>query len=162
LVSTATARLVHGEVRLESCPSIPRLRPTESGPVYQVLGPGPSHAPLLTDGERPRNRFVGRALELATLRALLAQFAARQGQVVSSVGCPGMGKARLLKAVWQELGDTRGTHREGPCVSSDQATPYGPTQDLLRHACGLTEAESPAAITAHVQQYLPDIGIEPT
>jgi DNA-binding winged helix-turn-helix (wHTH) protein/class 3 adenylate cyclase/tetratricopeptide (TPR) repeat protein len=162
LVSAATGRLVHGEVRLEVCPSIPRLGPTEPGPAYQVLGLGPSHAPLLTDGARPRSRFVGRALELTTLRALLTRVTEGQGQVVGIVGEPGMGKTRLLTEFWQQLRDTRVTYLEGRCVSYGQATPYGPLQDLLRHACGLTEADSPAAITAHVQQYLHEIDIEPT
>ena len=116
---------------------------------------------MLTDGARPRSRFVGRELELATLQALLARVAEGQGQVVGIVGEPGMGKTRLLAEFRQRLGDTRVTYLEGRCVSYGQATPYKPVQDLLRHACGCTEADSPAAITAHVQQHLQALGMAP-
>jgi class 3 adenylate cyclase len=61
LVSEATARLVHGEVRLEACPSIPRLGPTAPSPAYQVLGLGSLlHTSRLADGARPRSRFGDR------------------------------------------------------------------------------------------------------
>ena len=159
LLSDATARLVHGEVRLEACPFLPHLGPTDPSPTYQVLGLGPHRAPLLTDRARPRSRFVGRELELATLQALLARVAEGQGQVVGIVGEPGMGKTRLLAEFWQRLGDTRVTSLEGRCVSYGQATPYKPIQDLLRHACGCTEADSSAAITANMQQHLQAIGM---
>ena len=69
----------------------------------------PHRTPLLTDGVRPRSRFVGRELELATLQALLARVAEGQGQVVGIVGEPGMGKTRLLAEFRQRLGDTRVT-----------------------------------------------------
>jgi predicted ATPase len=46
-------------------------------------------------------------------------------------------------------------------VSYGEATPYLPLCDLLRHACGLTEADSPAAVTANVQQYLQALGLAP-
>ena len=71
-----------------------------------------------------------------------------------------MGKTRLLAEFWQRLGDTRVTYLEGRCVSYGQATPYGPP-DLLRHACGCTEADRPAAITANVQQHLQAMGMAP-
>ena len=162
LLSAATARQVHGDVRLEVCASLPRLGSTDPSPTYQVLGLGPQRAPLLTDGARPRSRFVGRELELATLQALLARVAEGQGQVVGIVGEPGMGKTRLLTEFRQRLGDARVTYLEGQCVSYGQATPYGPLCHLLRHACGCTEADSPAVLTANVQQHLQAIGLAPT
>ncbi|HEY5869606.1 MAG TPA: AAA family ATPase, partial [Candidatus Tectomicrobia bacterium] len=162
LLSDATARLVQGEVRMEACTPVPHLGPTDPSPTYQVLGLGPHRTPLLTDGVRPRSRFVGRKLELATLQALLARVAEGQGQVVGIVGEPGMGKTRLLAEFRQRLGDTRVTYLEGQCVSYGQATPYKPVQDLLRHACGCTEADRPAAITANVQQHLQAMGMAPS
>ena len=161
LVSTATAQCLHSEVRLVACTSVPRLGRTDQGPVYQVCGLGPRHSPLLTDRARPRSRFVGRELELTTLRALLTQVEGGQGQVVGIVGEPGMGKTRLLAEFWQRLGDTRATVLAGQCVSYGQTTPYGPVLGLLRDACDLTEADSPATITATMQQYLQAIGMAP-
>ena len=49
---------------------------------------------------------------------------------------------------------------EGRCVSW-QAIPYGPLCDLLRHACGCTEADSPTTITAHMQQHLQTLSMAP-
>jgi class 3 adenylate cyclase len=161
LVSAATARLVHGEVRLEACAPVPLPGQTDPGPAYQVLGLGPRPSPLRTDGARPRSRFVGRELELTTLRALLTRVEGGPGQVVGIVGEPGMGKTRLFAEFRQRLGDTRVTSLEGQCVSYGQATPYGPVLDLLRHVCGLTETDSPAVITAHVQQHLQALGMVP-
>ena len=161
LVSAATAWLVQGKVRLEACAPVPLPGQNDPGTAYQLLGLGPSRSPLLTDGARPRSRFVGRELELMTLRALLTRVDGGQGQVVGIVGEPGMGKTRLLAEFCQHLGDTRVTYLEGRCVSYGQATPYGPIQDLLRHACGLTEADSPTAITANVQQHLQELSMAP-
>ena len=161
LVSAATAPLVHGEVRLVACTPGPLSGQTDPGPAYQVLGLALRPTPLLPDGARPRSRFVGRELELATLQALLTRVTEGQGQVVGIVGEPGMGKTRLLAEFWQHLGDTRVTVLEGQCESYGQATPYGPVLDLLRHACGLTEVDSPAVVTATVQLYLQALGLVP-
>ena len=159
LVSAATAQLVHDEVRLVACAPEPLPGQADALRAYQVLGLAPRRHPLLPDGVRPRSRFVGRELELATLRALRARVAEGQGQVVGIVGEPGMGKTRLLAECWQRLGDIGGTMLVGRCVSYGQATPYGPVLDLLRQACGLTEVDSPATITASVQQSLQALGL---
>ena len=161
LVSAATAPLVHGVVSLTVCASVPLPGQTDAGPVYQVRGRGPGRSPWLPDGARPRSRFVGRELELTTLQALLTRVAGGQGQVVGIVGEPGLGKTRLLAECWQRLENTRVTVLEGRCVSYGQATPYGPVLHLLRHACSLTEADSPATITATVQQHLQALSMAP-
>ena len=49
---------------------------------------------------RARTPFLGRARELATLEAALAQVESGRGQVVGIVGEPGIGKSRLL-AEWR-------------------------------------------------------------
>ena len=162
LVSDATARLVESEVRLEGVVPRPCLGPTDPRAAYQVLGLGSPRAPLLTDEARPRSRFVGRELELATLQALLTRVAEGQGQVVGIVGEPGMGKTRLLAELRQRLGDTQVTVLEGQCLSDGQATPYGPLRDLLRRACGGTETDSPAIMTANVQQHCQEMGLAST
>ena len=105
LVSSATARLVRGSVRLAVDPPVPLPGQATPYMTYQVLGFGPRHAHLLTHGARPLSPLVGRALELATLEALMRRAEDGQGQVVSLVGEPGMGKTRLVSAnsasVWR-------------------------------------------------------------
>ena len=82
--------------------------------------------------------------------------------MVGIVGEPGMGKTRLLAELRQRLGDTQVTALEGQCISYGQAIPYGLVRDLLRRACGGTETDSPAIMTANVQQHLQAIGLAST
>jgi class 3 adenylate cyclase/DNA-binding winged helix-turn-helix (wHTH) protein/tetratricopeptide (TPR) repeat protein len=161
LVSDATAQLVQADVRLEVCP-LGHI-PGQSNPstAYNVIGLGPRRAPLLTHAARPLSPFVGRQLELSTLRALLRRVEAGQGQVVSLVGEPGLGKTRLVYEFWRSLGPTRVAYLEGRCVSYGQAIPYLPMREILRGACDVTDGEPPAAITAHVHRHLHELGMTP-
>jgi len=161
LVSETTARLVPDAVRLEVCPPVPIPGQTAPSPVYEVLGFAPRRVPLLMYGARPLSRFVGRELELATLEAVRTRVEGGQGQVVGVVGEPGMGKTRLIAEFWQRLGATRVTYLEGRCVSYGQAIPYLPVGDLLRHACGLSETDSPATVAATVHQQVRESGMDP-
>jgi class 3 adenylate cyclase len=139
LVSEATARLIQGAVRLEAGPPMPSPEQSHPGRAYKVLGLGPRRAPLLRHARRPLSPFVGRQLELASLRALLSRVEGGQGQVVSLVGEPGMGKTRLVYEFWHSLESSRLTSLEGRCDSYGQATPYLPLQEIVRQACGLTD-----------------------
>ncbi|MGH8059717.1 MAG: AAA family ATPase, partial [Candidatus Entotheonellia bacterium] len=160
LVSDATARLVQGAVRLEAGP--PVLSPEAPHPetTYKVLGLGARHPTLAMHGGHPRSPFVGRQLELATLQALLTRVEGGQGQVVSLAGEAGMGKTRLVHEFQQRLGPTRVTCLEGGCDSYSQAIPFLPLQDIVRHACGVTEADTSALITGHVHQHLQMLGLD--
>ena len=158
LVSEATAQLVRGAVRLGADLPLPGPGESHAGRTYQVLGLGPHRAPLLGDTTRPLSAFVGRQLELATLQALLRRVEGGQGQVVSLVGEPGMGKTRLVFEFWRRLANTRVTSLEGRSDSYGQATPYLPLQEIVRQACGIAEVELPAAITAQVHQHLEALG----
>jgi class 3 adenylate cyclase/DNA-binding winged helix-turn-helix (wHTH) protein/tetratricopeptide (TPR) repeat protein len=157
LVSDATARLVQGAVHLEAGP--PMLSPGQGRPgrAYKALGLGPRRAPLLRHAMRPLSAFIGRELELATLRALLRRVEGGQGQVVSLVGEPGMGKTRLVYEFWHSLGSTRVTSLEGRCVSYGEAIPYLPVREILRQACGVSEVESPEVTIARVHQHLQEL-----
>src|SRR5262249_48827178 len=91
LCSAATARLVRGLVRLATVAASPSPEV-----VYQIWGHRPAWVPGGPRLLRPFSPFVGRARELATLQALLAQAEAGQGQVVGIIGEPGLGKSRLV------------------------------------------------------------------
>ena len=139
LVSEATARLVQDAVRLEAGPFMPSPGQSHPHRAYKVLGLGPRRAPLLRHARRPLSPFVGRQLELATLRALLTRIEAGQGQVVSLVGEPGMGKTRLVYEFWHSLQRAQVTFLEGRCDSYGEATPCLPLQEIVRQACGVTD-----------------------
>ena len=51
------------------------------------------------------------------------------------------------------------TYREGHCLAYGSATPYLPVRALLRQHCGITEADGPEAITAHVCRAVQDAEI---
>jgi class 3 adenylate cyclase/tetratricopeptide (TPR) repeat protein len=159
LVSDATARLVQDVVCLEAWPPTPNPGLTTTT-AYRVLGHSPRRARLATPAGRLLGPFVGRQLELATLQVLLTRVEAGQGQVVSLVGEPGMGKTRLVYEFWKSLGSTRVTYLEGQCDSYGQAIPYLPLQDIVRHACSISEAQSLSVITARLQQHLQVLGLD--
>ena len=63
--------------------------------VYAVVGTRPRMSRLDMHGLHPLSPFVGRELELATLRARLPEVEGSRGQVVGIIGEPGVGKSRL-------------------------------------------------------------------
>lgn len=149
LCSEATARLVQGVVRLTA------TTPT----VYQILSRRPRRTPLGWRAGRPLSPSVGRQQELATLQAVLAQVGAGQGQVVGIVGEPGLGKSRLLSEFCHSLRGRRLTYLAASCLSYTQAIPYLPMRELLRHHCGITQDEPPAAMIAKVHRSLEEVGM---
>jgi DNA-binding winged helix-turn-helix (wHTH) protein/class 3 adenylate cyclase/tetratricopeptide (TPR) repeat protein len=161
LCSEATARLVQRDVRLEEV--APGPVPGQPSPVrtYQVLG---LHAQDIAGAQaerRARSPFVGRAPELATLHAVLAQVVGGRGQAVGIVGEPGMGKSRLLAEWRQQLPAHGVAYLEGRCLSYSSTTPYLPVLDWLRVHCGITPADGAAAITAKVCESLQAVGLAP-
>jgi len=161
LVSPHMARLVGGQLALEAR-TLP-LRAGQSNPVgaYSVTGVLRRHSPSMGHRAFPRSRFVGREHELATLHALLAQVQRGQGRVVGIVGEPGMGKSRLLVEFRQCLAGQRVTSLEGRCLSYASAIPYTPVRGVLWEHCGITSADSPAAIAAKVRASLQAVEMDP-
>ncbi len=161
LISAQTEGLVAGRYELQACDGPVEVGSSKRLGAYRIVGPSPRHASLARRGVRPLSRFVGREREMAILRALLAQVEDGQGHVVGIVGEPGIGKSRVLDEFRRELTGRQLTYVHGHCVSYGSATPYLPVLDLLRHACDITDADSPEAITAKVQQSLQAVGMAP-
>jgi predicted ATPase len=98
---------------------------------------------------------------MAILHALLAQVEAGRGQVAGVVGEAGIGKSRLISEFCHSLPGRALTYLTGRCFSYGSATPYLPLLDLLRHNCGITEADGPEDITAKVHHSLQEVGMPP-
>jgi class 3 adenylate cyclase/tetratricopeptide (TPR) repeat protein len=130
-------------------------------PVYAVQGLVPQRAGVAGRGTQHQSPFVGRERELALLHARLAQVVQGQGQVVGILGEAGIGKSRLLEEFRRGLTGQSVTYAIGHCLPYSQTTPYQPVRDLLRQCCGLTEADSSAAITSKVHQCLRATGLMP-
>jgi len=161
LLSEAMRRLLDGYISVEPCDQTDATAQTVSSPAYKFIGLSQRRSPRVRRAARALGRFVGRQQELATLYALLARAESGQGQVVGIVGEAGLGKSRLLDEFHQSLQGKNITYLEGRCLSYGQYMPYLPVLDLLRHTCGITDAESPAAITTKVRLALQEVGMDP-
>jgi tetratricopeptide (TPR) repeat protein len=80
---------------------------------------------------------------------------------VGIVAEAGVGKSRFLYEFRQSLAGKRLTYLAGSCLSYGQAIPYLPLMDILRHNCGITEADSPETVTARVRLGLQEVGLDP-
>ena len=79
LVSAPMARLTDGWVEVQTRPLSSGAEPSDPLLAYQVVGLLPRQAALAGRGRRARTPFLGRAHELATLQAVLAQVEERPG-----------------------------------------------------------------------------------
>jgi class 3 adenylate cyclase/tetratricopeptide (TPR) repeat protein len=98
--------------------------------VYEVTGLGPLRSRLQRSAARGYTKFVGRHAEMEALKRAAELAKTGHGQMVATVGEPGVGKSRLyyeFKAVsqseWMVL--------EAFSVSHGQASAYMPLVDLL-------------------------------
>src|SRR5262245_30825124 len=160
LVSENTTRLVQGAVRLEALQPVEVKGKTEPVPIYKVIGTLPRRSPIVSRSERILSPFVGRERELAALEALFTQVELGQGQVVGIVGEAGGGKSRLLYEFRQRLQDKRVTYLEGRCLSYGSTIPYHPLIDVLRHNCGISEADSLETSIERVRLALHDVSMD--
>jgi hypothetical protein len=161
LISQSTSRLVQDQVYLEAVAPLQVKGLGTPVAAYKLLGTRPRRSPGARLGERTLSRFAGRERDLAVLHEVLAQVEAGQGQVVGIVGEAGVGKSRFLYEFRQSLMGKRLTYLAGSCLSYGQSIPYLPLLDLLRHNCGITEADSPETITARVRLALQEVGLDP-
>jgi tetratricopeptide (TPR) repeat protein len=161
LVSAPMARLTDGWMEVRTRPLHSGAEPANPLLAYRAVRLLPRQATLARRGRRVRTPFLGRAHELTTLQAVLAQVASGRGQVVGIIGEPGIGKSRLL-AEWRAFlaGHTM-TYLQGHCWAYGSATPYLPILDLLRAYCGLTPADRAETVAAKICEGLQTAGMPP-
>jgi len=99
--------------------------------LYEVTGAGPLRTRFERAAARGYTKFVGRQHEMERLKQAAELAQAGRGQIVATVGEPGVGKSRLLfefkanaHSGWQVL--------EAPSVSHGKATAYLPLIDMLQ------------------------------
>jgi transcriptional regulator with AAA-type ATPase domain/tetratricopeptide (TPR) repeat protein len=115
----------------------------EEGAAYRLEGR--ERKGLALEGEMAW--FVGRRQELDLLKSRLASARAGRGQIVGVVGEAGIGKSRLLHEFRQALRGEAIGYVEGHCLSYGSTIPYLPAVEILRHACRITDADSPEHVT---------------
>src|SRR5262249_48353435 len=126
LCSETTARLVPRVVRLKAMPLVSVDGQVTPESIYQVLGRRLRRAPGVPPPAPTRTPFVGRAQELATLRAVWMHVTQGQGHVAGVVGESGMGKSRLVAEFRRSLRHEPHTYVQGHCVSYGQAMAFQP------------------------------------
>ena len=132
-MTAETLRLVEGYVQVKPLGPIPIQGLSRPMDVYELAGAEPSRTRLQAAATRMLTRFVGRQLELDTLRQAQERASTGHGQVVAVIGEPGMGKSRLFYEF------TRAQHMQGWLIleagavsSYGKVTPYLPIIDLLK------------------------------
>jgi class 3 adenylate cyclase/tetratricopeptide (TPR) repeat protein len=155
LCSEATAQRLQ-EVALVEKP-LPLSLPDHPDPVVASTLVSARHQSSPHDRQRLLSPFVGRAQELATLQALLAQAQEGQGHVVGIVGEPGIGKSRLLAEFRRSVRSSPLTYLESQCWSYGTASPYLPVRQLLQQMCAIAEADPPEAVATKVCQRFQEV-----
>jgi class 3 adenylate cyclase/tetratricopeptide (TPR) repeat protein len=159
LLSAATYHLVHAAVQVEACGTLAMDEGSTPVPVYVARGLLGRSVGVPGQGPRVWSPFVGRERELALLHERLAAATAGQGQVVSLVGEPGMGKTRLLTEFCRRLPGSQVTYYAGQCLSHGRAIPYHPVRDILRQVCAVAEGDDAEVSAAAVHRRLQDVDV---
>ena len=92
--------------------------------------------------------FVGRALELDTLRQAAARAEQSHGQVVGIAGDAGLGKSRLLHEATRQLRGWRVLKSAGAPYA--RTASYFPIVELLKHHCYVEDTDTASAVQAKV------------
>ena len=132
LLSEALERLVREEFVLTDLGPKPIRGKALPVRVFEVERARAVKTPL--SGRAPRSEaFVGRELELRTLREIFEQAEQGRGQAVGIVGHAGVGASRLLAELVGRLEESPCTVLWAQCFSYTQRSAYRPFADVLRH-----------------------------
>jgi class 3 adenylate cyclase len=95
--------------------------------------------------------FVGREAELALVRASFdAAVAARSPRLLMVMGDAGIGKTRLMRAVWESLGQEvpDALRRTGRCPSYGRARAYRPVAEILHEQFRIVDGDTTERVEA--------------
>ena len=132
LITEYTRKLVEGYFELKALGAAEIKGVEALLTVYEVQGAGPLHTRLqVTATRRGLTRFVGRQSEMEQLQRALEHAKAGHGQIVGTMGEPGLGKSRLFyEFKLLSLGGC--LVQEAYSVSHGKATAYLPVIELLK------------------------------
>ncbi|MBI3756356.1 MAG: AAA family ATPase [Deltaproteobacteria bacterium] len=129
VVSAYTHRLTDGYFAFKDLGPTQIKGVEEALNIYEVLGVGLLRTRLQVAARRGLTRFVGRQREMEQLQTALAQAKAGQGQIVGTMGEPGLGKSRLFYE-FKLLSVGGCLVLEAYSVSHGKATAYLPVIEL--------------------------------
>ncbi len=131
VVSAYTHRLTDGYFAFKELGPTQIKGVTESLNIYEVLGTSPLRTRLQVAARRGLTWFIGRQSELEQLHQALDQTKAGHGQIVGTMGEPGLGKSRLFHE-FKLLSLSGCLVLEADAVSYGKATAYLPVIELLK------------------------------
>ncbi len=131
VVSAYTHKLTDGYFAFKDLGPTQIKGVTDSLNIYELLGVGPLRTRLQVSARRGLTRFVGRQHEMEQLQQALAQTKAGHGQIVGTMGEPGLGKSRLFYE-FKLLSLSGCLVLEAYSVSHGKATAYLPVIELLK------------------------------
>ena len=119
---------------------------------------------------QPKQLFVGRQQEMATLKSALVEAMSGQGRLVMLAGEPGIGKTRLAQELASNAQERGVRVLWGWCYEGEGAPPYWPWVDSIRN---YVQSTKPSLLqtqlgsgAAPVAEMIPEIlgildGVEP-
>lgn len=125
--------------------------------------PGVNHSSVSAAQRIPGGAapFVGRQVELARLRTLVAEAAAGRGHVVLVEGEPGIGKSRLLAELVRHAQAAGASVVVSRCCEIERSVPYQPVIELAAQAMerlrGFAQPALGAADMAEIAALLPEV-----
>jgi class 3 adenylate cyclase len=127
-----TLRLAEGYVAVKPLGPFPVKGLVTPVDVYEATGEGAVRSRLQAAKARGLTRFVGRDAEIEQLSKALEQARAGHGQLVATVGEPGVGKSRLFHEFIHSSRIVDCLVLESGSVPFGKATNYLPVIDLLK------------------------------
>jgi class 3 adenylate cyclase len=112
------------------------------------------------EGTAHTTPLVGREQELETIESPWKRARAGEGQLLTIVGEPGVGKSRLVAEVMAGImAEAAGPHRvlRSRCLSYGQSVSLWLVADLLRSLCSLTEDAGREAVEARITATVEEI-----
>lgn len=153
-LTAATAALVDGLCQLRPLGAVPVKGLPEPLAVFELLGAAGGRRRLRGAAATAATRFVGRGTEMDVLAAALRRADAGEGQLVSVVGEPGVGKSRLCLELLHTAASRGWLTLEGGAIAHGRTTPYLPLIDLLRGYFELTPGLEPPRARERVRERL--------
>ncbi|HEU4370696.1 MAG TPA: adenylate/guanylate cyclase domain-containing protein, partial [Methylomirabilota bacterium] len=159
-----TLRLAEGYVEVKPLGPVPVRGLGAPVEVYEATGAGAVRSRLQAATARGLTRFVGRDAEIEQLRRALEQAGGGHGQLVATVGEPGVGKSRLVHEFTHSHRVQDWLILQSGSVSYGKATSYLPVIDLLKAYFRVHDRETHREIREKVTGKLLtlDRALEPT
>ena len=150
LISASTLRQVEGFIQVQSLGPVLAKGVSQPVEAYSLVGATTARTRVQAAATRGLTPFVGRRSEIECFKKLVEQAGAGRGQILATVGEPGMGKSRLVHEFTRHQLAPGWLVLEGASVSYGKATPYFPLVEMLRHYLAVSEAEEVESIQVKV------------